>query len=227
MKPDEADVLGRGVYSFAEAARLTGLAPQRVRSWFRRPTRLGRTAFSADFDGAPFNLSFLDLVDVVVAGRLREEGVSLQSLRKVYDQIQDELAQKHAFAVVELFTDGRSIFRRAVTKIGEEHLEDLVTRQQAFPKVVLPFLRKLNYDPATRLANRWNIADAVVVDPSLNFGSPTVVAGGVRTEILAAAFRANDADAAKVAAWYELTTRDVEAAVAFEAQLHSGRQKAA
>ena len=81
-------ILGRGVYSFAEAARLTGLPHVRVLEWFRR-----KPVFNGDFSSVKgdFAISFYDLIDLYVAGQLREHGVSLQTVRKVYTKLQKAL----------------------------------------------------------------------------------------------------------------------------------------
>src|SRR5690349_2020617 len=78
-------MLGKGVYDYREAALLTGLKQGRVREWFRvRPVKARRPpVFRSDYEPVDGNyaISFLDLIDVFVAGQLREHGVSLQTLR--------------------------------------------------------------------------------------------------------------------------------------------------
>src|SRR5207245_10786935 len=82
-------MLGQGVYSVAEAARLTGLKPARIREWFRGRTRRHsrKPVFLGDYEpvDGDFAISFLDLIDVFVAGQLREHGVLLRTLRRVYE----------------------------------------------------------------------------------------------------------------------------------------------
>src|SRR5437868_1402762 len=97
-----AHLLGHGIYTFSEAARLTGLRPSRIREWFRR-----RPVFQSDYDpiDGDFAISFLDLVDVFVAGQLREHGVSMQTVRKVYKRMADDLKEIHPFCRKELMTD--------------------------------------------------------------------------------------------------------------------------
>ncbi len=50
----------------------------------------------------------------------------------------------------------------------------------------------------------------------MSFGKPIVEAVGVPTSILAAAYEANQKDAARVARWYNVQPEHVMAAVAFE-----------
>jgi uncharacterized protein (DUF433 family) len=215
-----AAVLGQGAYTFAEAARLTGLKPSRVREWFRgRPRGPGRApVFLGDYApvGGDFAISFHDLIDLYVAGQLREHGVSLQTVRRVYQRMKKDLGTEHPFCRKELLSDGKIVFTRNVDDEGREQLAEALTGQGVFPDVLLPFLKQIDYDRATVLARRWRIAEDVVVDPTICFGRPTVEAAGVPTAILAAAYAANGRDADLVADWYGVHRDHVLAAARFE-----------
>jgi hypothetical protein len=70
-------MLGNGVYNLSEAARLTGLRPQRVREWFRgRAATAASPVFPGDYRlvGGHLAISFQDLVEVFIAGQLRTDG---------------------------------------------------------------------------------------------------------------------------------------------------------
>jgi uncharacterized protein (DUF433 family) len=216
-----ATVLGHGAYSFPDAARLTGLRQSRVREWFRG--RVGRTSpvFLGDYEpvDGDYAVSFHDLIDVFVAGQLRDHGVSLQTLRRVYKQMGGDLNTPHPFCRKELLSDGKMVFMRGLDDEGQEELTEVLTRQRVFPQILLPFLKRIDYDSVTVLARRWRIADQVVVDPAICFGRPVVEAAGVATTILAAAYQANDRDADLVADWYNVHPGHVLAAVQFETSM--------
>jgi uncharacterized protein (DUF433 family) len=216
-------ILGQGVYSFAEAAKLVGLSPARVREWF-----LGRASgnernpvFTGDYQPVQgdFAISFHDLIDVYVAGQLREHGVSLQTVRRVYRRMQDDLQTDHPFCRKELLSDGKAVFLRGLDSEGQEELVEVLTRQKVFPQVLLPFLQRIDYEKVTLLARRWRIARMVVVDPAICFGKPIVEAVGIPTAVLAAAYFANDKDAGLVADWYNVHADHILAAVEFERNL--------
>jgi uncharacterized protein (DUF433 family) len=96
---------------------------------------------------------------------------------------------------------------------------EVLTRQRVFVDVLLPFLKRIDYDSVTKLASKWSIADKVVVDPTICLGKPIVEEVGVRTTILANSYEANDRDAELVAEWYGLLPTHVLAAVDFERSL--------
>ena len=210
--------LGKGVYSYAEAARLTDLDKSRVREWFRgRVSPHGRKPFlPGDYDpiDGDFAISFLDLVDVYVAGRLRDKGVSLQTLRRVYQKMSENLNATHPFCRKELLTDGKEVLISGTDDEGKEEIIEVLTRQKVFPELILPFLERIEYKKM--LARRWKIADGIVVDPSICFGKPIVEAVCVPTAILAEAYHSNDEDGETVGKWYGVQKKHVLLAVQFE-----------
>jgi uncharacterized protein (DUF433 family) len=216
-------VLGRGVYTFKEAARYTTLKESRVREWFRHRPDVGRDAvFVSDYEPVEGDhaVSFYDLIDVYVAGHLRDHGVSLQTIRKVYAKLAEDFGTPHPFCHHEILDDGKKIFVRGLDKSGQEEIMEALTKQKVFPRILKAFLNSIDYDAV--LAKRWRIGEAfgtpVVIDPQICFGTPIVEAVSKPTYILAAAYRANSDDAESVAKWYGITPEDVMAAVNFEAQ---------
>lgn len=211
---------GQGVYTFTEAARLTALKPARIREWFRgrAPGDVRRPVFRSDYEPVDGDhaISFLDLVDVYVAGQLRDHGVSLQTLRRVHCKMAEDLQTPHPFCRKEVLTDGKAVFLRGLDSDGQEELTEVLTRQGVFPQILLPFLKRIDYEKVKFLAERWRIADQVIVDPAICFGQPIVEGLGLPTTILAAAYRANDRNAQLVADWYNVQPEHVLAAVQFE-----------
>ena len=214
--------LGRGAYGFAEAGRLTRVSERTVRAWFHgrrlngKPAGRGRI-FSGDYSSGD-SISFLDLIEVLVAGHLRKAGVSLARVRKVHAIIGRTLSTPHPFSHRELLTDGQRIFVRTATDAHEEQLLEGIQRQHFFPKVMLPYLKRVDYDPDSKLARAWHIADGVVIDPARMRGKPILDSSSVPVSVLAAAYDANDQDAAAVADWYGVTPKEVELAVNFSRQ---------
>lgn len=218
------DVLGHGVYTVPRAAKLVRLPEQRVREWFRgrkSSAKQRKPVFLGDYQPIEdaFALSFLDLIDVYVAGQMRQHGVSLQTVRRVYGRLSRELNTSHPFCRKELFTDGEDVFIRGKDRQGEEEIYEAITKQKVFPKLILPFLKQIDYDHITVIAARWRIAPEVVLDPRICFGSPVVCEYSIPTYVLHASYLANGESADKVANWYNINSEAVLAAVSFEINL--------
>jgi uncharacterized protein (DUF433 family) len=215
--------LGHGVYTLAEAGRLTRLKPSRVHEWFRgrSSARDRRPVFRGDYEpvGGDRAISFHDLIEVFVAGQLRDHGVSLQSLRKIHARLQEDLGTKHPFCRREILTREGRVFTLGLDERGREEVVDVLARQRVFPEILLPFLKRIDYDEVTNLARAWRIAPMVVVDPAIGLGKPVVEDVGIATAVLAASYEANGRDAEVVADWFKVHPKHVLAAVEFEGSL--------
>ncbi len=212
----ETHILGNGVYSYAEASELTRVSYRRVHSWFKgRRDRLTAPLLTSAYSKGSV-LSFLDLIEVLVAGQLRAHKVSMNTLRRAYRSMAEYLQTDHPFSRQELLTDGQNVFVQISERTGEKELIELVSNQHIIRDVLLPYLDRVDFDTESLLACRWNIADGVVIDPSRSYGKPIVESCAMPTSILAAAYEANNRDAGRVADWYGVTQADVERAVSFE-----------
>lgn len=212
-------MLGEGIYGFSEVARLTGVSSPRVRAWFKgashRPGAVIQSDY-ADVEGAENLVSFLDMIDALVIGKLRACDVPMQYLRKVHRALIQEFDSPHPFCRKDIFTDGKRVFIHTAEEYGEERLKELLTRQYAFPKIMLPSLRQVEYDADSLLARRWKIGRGVVIDPSRQYGKPIVDSVGIPTAVLASAYEGNERDVRAVADWYGIKPKEVSLAVDFE-----------
>ncbi len=213
-------MLGQGVYTVAEASRLTDLHPNRVRSWFKQRSDGSGCGPVFESDYQPVNgdyaVSFYDLIDVLVAGAFRDRfHVPMQVVRRTHSLLQTQLGTKHPFCHNDLYTDGRTIFLCAANDLHEEVLSEVVSRQQFFLHIKEK-LHHIDYNEITKLARRWKIAKGVVIDPLICMGKPTVENSGVTTYVIANQYEANARDAELVGDLYGISQNDVANAVTFE-----------
>ncbi len=88
-------MLGQGSYILAEVSKLTQIHPSRVRSWFKQ--RSDGTGFGPIFNSdyppvhGDYAVSFLDLIDVLVAGQLRDRyNVPMNIVRHAHTLLQKD-----------------------------------------------------------------------------------------------------------------------------------------
>src|SRR6266542_3311000 len=114
-------------YTFSEADHLANVTPGTTRRWLggyayraatgqhvARPPVTPRTAV----DGAA---SFIDLVEVVAIGRLKERGLSLTQIRKLVANCQEVLGVDRPLVHLQFKTGGREVFadqRGALVELG-------------------------------------------------------------------------------------------------------------
>ena len=196
MTTDCYQWIGSGLHTVAEACRLTGISPGRVRRWMRGYTfvRRGEPRTSpplilgeyASNEPGSIALSFMDLVEVRFVDAFLKKGVRWPTLREAHDRAARELGVSHPFATRKFATDGHSILAR----IGQAAIVDIVGGQLGFHRILKDHL-VTGLDFKDQLAVRWwplGRHRPVVIDASRSFGQPIVNREGVPTAVLHRAY---------------------------------------
>jgi uncharacterized protein (DUF433 family) len=212
-------LLGKGIYSLPQAARLVGVPPQRLRRWVVGVPS-GQAALptpTAMIDGEPV-LEFADLISALFIQAFREKHVSLQHIRRAALNAAKELRNDRPFSLRNFATDGRRIFHW----LGDDkrHLLDAETGQHVMIPIFKPLLQKIRYG-ITLEAERWYPLGErrhVVIDPAIALGEPSV--RGVPTRVLFGPVKAGNSPS-EVASWYGLARAEVLAACQFEKKMHA------
>lgn len=223
-------IVGQGVYSFSDAARLTGVPSRRVRRWvqgydFKHAGSVRHSGPVVRRDAEPADqtlwLSFADLVEVRFIHAFRSSGVSWATIRVAAERASELLHRDHPFSSRSFKTDGRSILTEIARDSDAPELLDMVRNQLAFKKVLDPHLHSgFEFGPKDEVARWWHESGQkrVVIDPTRAFGKPIVAIEAVPTRVLFEAFRA-EGTTDRVAAIFEVSKASVSAAIAFERSL--------
>lgn len=190
------------MYTVNGAARLAEVNPSRLRQWLGSADPvIHRTSQDA--------ITYLDLIEALVIGRLRRLGVSMTKIRAARAEAVELFGTEHPFAHAKIRTDGRTVFAH----LSRSNLHDLVGRQGNFKSVIEPFLREQDFGKDGLSARWWPLGKQrpVFVDPKIAFGVP-VVKEGIPAEVLASA-RAAGRSLHDVADGYEVSIASVRAAV--------------
>ena len=221
------NLLGVGVYSFADAARFIGTGSRELRRWMKgyTATRQGESheyeplwlsqLAGTDIDG----IGFRDLIELRFVRLFVSAGVPLVLIRRTVGELRERLGREYPFTSTAFKTDGRRIFMEMLNANGDIALVDVVKRQDVMPKVIGPSLREgveLNVDEE---ATHWYPlpkSKAVVFDPERSFGQPILNESGVPTVAISDAIKAEGGDIKRVARLFEISTAAVRKALAFE-----------
>ena len=227
VSPEANPLLGIGLYSVLEAARITRIPAEQIRRWlwgYRYVVAGHRQQAEPLWQpelptlGGTKALSFRDLIEIQFVHRFREEGLSLQFIRKTIGVATQLLNETYPLSSVRFKTDGRRIMAEVVEdNIAEKgHVFDLATGQYLLEFVLDYLYDALEYSKYDDLVRWWPLGKDrnVIVDPKRSFGRP-IVKEGVPTGILAASVRAEGSVAA-VARWFEISEDSVNDAVEFE-----------
>lgn len=219
-------LIGHGVYTIPEAARLTGVPRRSIRRWALgyQYVRHGERRQLPPVIRPQFHdtdipvLSFLDLQELRFLHAFRTRGVSWHTLRLAHERARQSIGRDHPFATGKFRTDGQRILAEVATESGDPALEDIIQRQLGFKRILERYLRGLEFEEDE--AARWfpGPTRRVVLDPSRSFGQPITTREGVPTRVLVKTYKA-ERSYVRVARWYQVETASVRAAVEFETRL--------
>jgi DNA-binding transcriptional MerR regulator len=124
-----------GAFTAGQACRLSGVAYRTLDYWASSGF-LAPSTQQAEGKGTWRGYSFLDIIQLRVAQRLREAGISLQGLRKVQQRLRQERQLDAPLAQTYLLTNGRGVFE---VKRGQREVWSLLRQpgQRGFPWVLL------------------------------------------------------------------------------------------
>lgn len=222
-------ILGTGIYSLNQAARLVGEEPRALRRWLRGYawTYKGEQVHSAPLwqtqllgEDVPEDvIGFRDLLELRMVSAFIHHGVSLKVIRATVEAASSDFGQAYPLTNQKFLTDGKRIFLEAIEHAtGEPHLLDVLHKQFVFSDIIKPSLYA-SIDYANESAVRWfplGRRKSVVLDPALQFGSPIISHTGVPTDTIYAAYLAEGRDKGMVARVFDLTPRMVNDAIEFE-----------
>jgi uncharacterized protein (DUF433 family) len=223
MKQD-LSLIGIGLYTPAEAARLIHVPSQRLHRWLtgyaigdREYERLWSPQVDLGDDGT--FLGFLDLVQARVAIAFIDAGLSPQKVRRAIILGREILKSEYPFASARFRTDGRTVILQVLISGEDDALIDLFQGQYLMKKVVEPSLKGLEFEQD--LAVRWwpdGKGSGIVLDPKRQLGQPIDADTGVPTAVLAAAVK-GEGSVEKAARAYRVPPASVRRAVQFEQKL--------
>ena len=216
------NLLGKGIYSYGECARLLGISGQKVRAWYRGWPRGSDALIQSEYEGMFENpvVSFLDFVDAAVALTLNtKHGITVQTIRKLRKTLSEDWDTLHPFAIKDFYTDpnARTVFISIAEEDGKQGIVDILKKQRVFPRIMLPFLEKVEYDEDTKLAQVFPLIGKVILDPRRKYGKPIVRGTGMATVLLFECYKVTGSED-EVADWYNVTAEDVIEAVRFETE---------
>lgn len=229
----EGTVIGIGLYSIPEAARLLCAPSRKVRRWVKGYT------YGAEQDrrfSAPVVrhqrdtlheadiLTFAELIELQFVAIFRNRRISMEIIRGAANYLAKRWNTDYPFTLKRISTDGVEIFGTMEALQGQGRypvmfIEALHNQQLAFPDLIEPYLEKIEYDG--QIARQfWPLGKdgRVVLDPARSFGKPIDDETGMRTHILYQAAGSGESYES-LARWYRVPVQAIEQAVAYEESL--------
>ena len=220
--PIDDQILGHGVYTPNEAARLLQTNPQQIIRWThgggsRAPLWHSYYQFLEDST----ELSFIDLIEVRVVLALRNAGISLQAIRFAISFAQEKFGIERPLSSQSFKTDGEEILIDAVEKDGElVSLSRPSAGQKVFRTIVAQSLNDLEYDGDAVARWRPKGHETVVIDPQRSFGEPLLDDFGISTGVIFKEYK-EFRDVGYISSIYEIPAAVVRKGLRFEGSLET------
>lgn len=177
----------------------------------------------------PPYLSFWNLAEVyILAGILRDYGVTLQSARRAVSYVETHMHVRSPLLTQQFATDGIDLFIAAIEH--EQPDLPLINASQGgqvtIKAVMQDALKRVSRDYNGLIKSIYPYtndsaeARVVEIDPRRSFGRPVVVGTRVPTEVLASRWQAGDSIDA-LASDFELSPSLIESALRWEKQANA------
>jgi uncharacterized protein (DUF433 family) len=217
-----SSLIGLGLYTPAEAERLTGIRSSKIIRWLRGHEVSG-SFYQAlwlpqvDLQDGHVYLGFRDLMEVRVADAFISRGLSPQKVRRAIQIAREMVGEERPLSTTRFRTDGRTVFLQVLTEEGDHKLIDLFRSQFSFREIIERSLTNLEMDDEGIPARWWPVGRAkkILVDPTRAFGQPIEVDSGVPATVLAAAAKAEGSVEAAARAW-RVPVASIRRAVEFD-----------
>ena len=225
------DIIGTGIYPLHQAARLVGAEPRALRRWlygYSRKHKDGHVRSEPlwptqlkDEDLPGEVIGFRDLLEARMVAAFVRHGVDLKVIRATIATASHDFSVGYPLTQRQFLTDGKRIFMEAVeTATGESRMIDVLRKQFVFSDIIKPSLYAgIEYDVDG--AVRWFPLErrTVVLDPTVQFGTPIVAHAGIPTDTIYASYLAEGRNEAMVARVFDITSQMVADAIEFEEKL--------
>lgn len=229
MTTTESGLVGIGLYTLAEAARLANVPAAKLARWLRGYT-VGGKAYpplwlpQIDLGDDKLYLSFRDLMEARVAHAFIGWGLSPQSVRAAIVHARDLMGDDRPLSTGRFKTDGKTVFMEIQSGEGGERgdvrLIELAQGQWTFREIVVQTLKHVDFGPDSAPIRWWphGKAGRIVIDPLRSFGQPIDAETSVPVAALASAARAEGSVEGAARAW-DVPPSAVRRAVEFESTL--------
>lgn len=215
---EKNNLLNKGLYTPAEAARLIRQPVPTIRRWAFGYQRAGKNhapLFDREFmgDESLQSLSFLDLVELFLIDKFIKHGVPTEQIRAAAKNAAKELGKRHPFATMRFGAVGKR-----VVFLDDDGLVDAMDLQNEMLQIVEQHLRFFDFE-FEEVRRWWPLGPehSIVLDPRRMFGAPTI-RGRVAVQTILDYLQAGES-ATVVADLFGLDDSEIQDAILWQHQL--------
>ncbi|MFN6380188.1 MAG: DUF433 domain-containing protein [Flavobacteriales bacterium] len=210
--------LGEGVYLSRDIAKILNLKPSLVRRWivgYWSGDLDNRYSYTFG-DGAEKAINFLSLIEFYTFFKLRESGISVDTLRKFHLKLSQQYNTPYPFATSRnYFTEKKN----AKTFLYYDHLDTLIRfddKHQFKLDFFKEFLDQVEFDDNNLAIRFYPLKNSknIVVDPKHQLGQPTITGTNLKTQTIYNMSKAGE-PIENISLLYNVSINEINDAIAY------------
>lgn len=212
--------IGEGVYLIKDVSKILSLPYEKVYRWI---VGYWGNSLNAEINyvfGTPDNraINFYSLIEFYTFFKLREKGVTTTDIRLLHSKLSKKLNTPYPFAVAkDLYVDKKGKRKKFVYYRYLDQLIRLDSKNQfSFDFIINDFLDKIEFGESNMAIRYYPLGKerSVVVDPSHQFGQPTILGRNIKTQTIYSLHKAGEKNE-DISILYNISLKEVEDAVYF------------
>ena len=206
--------LGEGVYNISDLSNILGVTPRSARYLFNKYVREvfpSITNFRYNFETETgLFVNFKSLLQFYVFLELKNRGHSNKKILSMYKFISEKYKTKYPFAKKDIFSVGSEILTNHHGQLINQ------TLQLSMTEILEKYIHKIEFGQDGYAEKYFPLGKdkSIVVDPKIQFGSPTIKGTRVEIKTIKESFDSGDPKEL-IAKIYDLTMNQVEDAISF------------
>lgn len=201
--------LGGGVYTASDAARILKIPQHKARYWFSYYIK--QKHFQSEFKyyfkfGDVVAVNFLTLMEMYVFYSLKEKNIPVRNIINTHIYLANFLKTPYPFAHKSIYTDGRKLLidygSNLFSTDGKEQYKIRLELDRFFQKI------SFSENGEAECFHPLGVKNSVVVDPSHQFGNPTIKGTNIKVKTIFDLFKAGEKKK-NIADLFQLTLKQI------------------
>lgn len=206
--------IGEGIYTARDIATILNVPRNKVSYWMSKYVREkfpAITGYVYNFEQEKgIYVNFKSFLQIYVFNELKQRGHSNKKILEMYSFISRKYKTKYPFALKKILSVGSELML--------EEKEDIFNAkfQLSFKKILSDYIDKIEFDNDGSAIRYYPLGKerTIVVDPSIQFGSPVIKGTRVNADILVELYE-NGEEINAIAKMYEISIDNVNDAIEF------------
>ncbi len=206
--------IGEGIYTSKDIATILKIPIRKVSYWISKYVREKFpeiTGYVYNFEQERgIYVNFKSLLQIYVFSELKVRGHSNKEILKMYSFISERYDTKYPFAKKSIYSVGSELMLEEKGELVNANF------QISLKEILSEYIHKIEFDMQGNAIRFFPLGKekSIVVDPQIQFGSPTIKGTRISAAVIYESFKAGDSQEL-IASVYDISVSDVHDAIEF------------